>query len=822
MRSPPATPALPSRRRPGLRVAGVVAAWLIVVARVAAGSDLVATPASVRLDAPEARVQVVVVERVEGRTVDRTREVRWEVSDPGVAAVSAAGLVAPLSDGRAIVTASVDGRTVSVPVEVAHTRDPGPVSFSRDIQPLLTKQGCNAGGCHGKAEGRGGFALSLFGFDDAADHAAIVARSRGRRLSPAAPEASLLLRKASAAEPHGGGRRIEPGSAEEKLLVRWIAEGAAGPTPSEIALAGIEVEPAGLVARPGETFQLRVVAVDAAGRRTCVTRRADWLSNAPSIAAAGASGIVTAGAIPGDAAILARYAGHVATVRVDVPRPGAAVARPPESGAIDRLVHDRLLALGIPPAGLCDDATFLRRASLDLAGVLPTADEARAFLADDAPDKRARLVDRLLDSPEHADLQAMRWADLLRADRSRVGPQGVAALTTWLRRQFRDGVPYDALVRAILTAEGPVGGDGPAAVFKALDGAETAARSMSQVFLGVRIECAQCHHHPSERWSQDDYTALAGFFTGVKTKPLPGGGEAVVSRGGADLPHPRSGVAVPAAALGAAPAQFASAGADRRRAFAEWATAPENPYLARAVANRLWGWYLGRGLVEPVDDLRATNPATNEPLLDHLERRLREQRFDLKAFTRELLASRAYQAAARPEPGAEEDVRHRSHAPARGLPAEVLLDAVCRVTDVPEKFAGWPEGVRAVEVWDTRLPSYFLRVFGRPVRATACECERGTEPSVTQTLHLVNSAEIQEKIGARQGRARRLASSSLAPAEIVDELFLAALSRFPTAAERATLLPLFDLPGDPARTRREATEDVLWTLLNGPEFLSNH
>ncbi len=811
----------PGSHRPIPVVAGLAAVCLLA-ALPAGGGEPSPSPERALLDHPEAAQQVVIVDDDAGRRVDRTREAVWDSADPNVAVVSADGLIEPRGDGATVVTARVGARSVAVPVEVQGTREPPPVSFARDVQAVLTKHGCNSGGCHGKAEGRGGFSLSLFGFDPAADHAAIVVGSRGRRLSRAAPEASLLLRKALGDEPHGGGRRIDPGSAAHALLVRWIGEGAAPPSPAEEAVVAIEVEPAGFVARPGETTQLRVVAVDAAGRRRCVTRLAEYHSSAASIARVGGGGVVTAGSIPGDAAILARFGGHVATVRVDVPREGGVVIRPPEAGEIDRLVHDRLLSLGIPPAGLCDDATFLRRASLDLTGTLPRADEARAFLADTAADKRARLVDRLLDSPEYADYQAMRWADLLRADRSKVGPQGVVALTRWLRRQIRDGVPYDAFVRRILTAEGPVGVEGPAAVFKSFENAEVAARSTSQVFLGVRIECAQCHHHPSERWSQGDYTALAGFFTGVRTKPLPGGGEVVVSRGGTDLPHPRSGVAVPAAALGAATAAFASPAADRREAFAAWATAPGNPFLARAIANRLWGRYFGRGLVEPVDDLRATNPATNEPLLDHLESRVRDLRYDLRAFTRELLASRAYQVDTRPAPGAETDRRHRSHAGSRALPAEVLLDAICRVTGVPEKFAGWPEGVRAVQVWDNRLPSYFLRIFGRPVRATVCECERGTEPSVAQALHLVNSAEIQEKIGARQGTARRLAVSALEPGEIVEELFLEALSRFPTEGERRILLPLFEEPGDPAATRREATEDVMWAILNSPEFLSNH
>ncbi len=832
MRSPPrrraAPPAPPPagrgvrRRRLPLLAAARLGVVLVAAARAASAAEpLSILPAAILLDRPEATHQAVLLETAGERPIDRSRAAVWRCLDPAVADVDATGLVTPRGEGTTWIEAALGERVARVAVTVAGLAAPEPVSFARDVQAILTKHACNSGGCHGKAEGQNGFKLSLLGFDDAADHAAIVAAARGRRVRPEAPQESLLVRKATAAEPHGGGAKIAPGSEAHRLLARWIAEGAGRAGDAADGPAAIEAEPAALALAPGQAFQLRVVAVDADGRRRCVTRSTDFFSSAPSIAAVGPTGLVEAGTIPGDAAILVRHLGRVATVRVVVPRPGGGFVRPEEFNAIDRLVHDRLEALGIPAGGVCDDATFLRRASLDLTGTLPEAAAARAFLADASPDKRARLVDRLLASPAHADLWTMKWCDILRADRSRIGPQGGVALSRWLRGRIAANEPYDRFVRAILTAEGPVGVEGPAAVYKTLDGAEVAARSLSQVFLGVRIECAQCHHHPSEKWSQDDYAALAGFFTGVKVKALPGGGEAVVSRGGADLPHPRSGQAVPAAALGAAPAVFPSPSADRRRAFADWATAPDNPFLARAIANRLWAHYFGRGLVEPLDDLRATNPATNEPLLDHLEARLRALDFDLAAFTRELLASRAYQVAAEPAPGAEDDRRHRSHALPRALPAEVLLDAVCTVTEVPEKFNGWPEGVRALEVWDNRLPSYFLKVFGRPVRATVCECERGTEPSVAQALHLVNSPEIEAKVAARGGRARRLADSALDPAAILDELFLAALSRHPSAAEGARLLPLFELPGDPATVRREAAEDALWTLLNSREFLSN-
>ena len=832
----PALPgAAPIVSIPRFRSLLVAVAWLAAASGAAAaesaGDTLVVAPAAVHIGSPEATCQVVLLESGGDHPGDRTRAAAWRSLDPAVATVDPTGLVSPRGEGTTWIEATIGGRSARAGVTVSGLAAPAPVSFTRDVQAILTKHACNSGGCHGKAEGQNGFKLSLLGFDDAADHAAIVAGSHGRRVNPAAPQQSLLVRKATAAEPHGGGAKIEPASAAERVLARWVAEGARPGGADDAGPIAIAVEPESLTLAPQADSQIRVVAIAADGSRRCVTRGSDFFSSVPSIAAVGPTGLVEAGTIPGDAAILVRHLGHVATVRVVVPRPGARFVRPPEFGEIDRLVHDRLAALGIPSADLCDDATFLRRAFLDTIGTLPTPDEVRAFLADGDPGKRDRLVAGLLVREEYADYWTMRWADILRADKSKIGPQGAVALSRWLRRQLASNRPYDEFVREILTAEGAIGAEGPAAVFKALDGPEVAARSLSQLFLGVRIECAQCHHHPSERWSQDDYAALAGFFTGVKVKALPGGGESIVSRGGGEVAHPRTGLPVPAAPLGAPPAVFPAGATDRRRTLADWATSPDNPFLARSIANRLWAHYFGRGLVEPIDDLRATNPATNEPLLDHLAGRVVALGWDLRAFTRELLASRAYQLSATPAPGAEQDRRHVSHALPRALPAEVLLDAVCTATGVAEKFNGWPGGIRAVQVWDNRLPSYFFKIFGRPVRATVCECERGTEPSIAQALHLINSPEIQEKIAARTGTARRLAESSLAPGEIVEELCLGTLSRPPTAGELARLLPLFDGAADPsaaelarqaADVRRAATEDVLWTFLNSAEFLGNH
>ncbi len=777
------------------------------------------SPATVSLDRPEASQQLLIRQRDGDRSVDFTRQATYEVADPKIARVDANGLVEPIAEGTTTITARVGNEVLQVPVSVTGLVSPPPVSFENEIQAILTKSSCNSGGCHGKAEGQNGFKLSLLGFDHAFDHTSITVHARGRRVSLASPERSLLLQKATALTPHGGGQKIEPDSPAFRRMLRWIASGAPATIENDHPVVAIEVEPSRLVMQAGETHALQVWAKDDQGKRHCVTVETDFASNAPHVVAASPRGLLTASEIPGESAILVRHLGHVAVCRVVVPRSNQPFARPPENNFIDQHVWNKLTELGIPPSDLADDATFLRRVSLDVTGTLPTPEEARSFLTDTSGDKRAKLIDRLLDRPEYATYWAMKWTDILRADKIKITTQGTVGMSRWLRKQFATNRPYDAMVREILTAQGPVQSESPAGFFKAVDQPEVAGRAVSQLFLGVRIECAQCHHHPSERWGQDDYAGLAGFFTGVKLKRLPDGTEAVISRGGSDAKHPRTEKPVPARALGAPDATFGVKSIDRRTALAAWATESDNPYFAKAIANRLWAHYFGRGIVEPIDDLRATNPPTNEPLMSALEAHMREVKFDLKAFTRTLLNSRAYQLSSQANGGNRDDRQNFSHAMAKAMPAEVLLDAVCQTTGVPEKFNGWPLGVRSIEVWDNRIPSYFFRIFGRPARATVCECERSNEPSISQALHLINSPEIHEKISARDGWVRKLAATNLEPSQLIDEVYLSALSRFPTADEKKVLLEAFE---GPETQRHEGIEDVMWSVLNTKEFLYSH
>jgi len=549
------------------------------------------TPSAVRLDSPEASQQLLVTLD----TGDGTRSARYEVADPAIVAVDETGMLTPRTEGRTEVRVQHGAEMVRIPVEVVGLKAPRAVSFEQEIIPILTKASCNSGGCHGKAGGQAGFQLSVFGFDPAADFRAITAESRGRRVFPASPESSLLLMKATGLVPHGGGRKIEKDSLRYRRLLRWLQEGNQFSGSPISPVAAIEVGPSQRTLALGSSQQLRVTAVADDGSRRCVTAEAEYVSNAGNIAGVDGRGLVTAGQTPGEAALLVRYMGHVTVCRITIPRPGVEFRRPPEANFVDKHVWDKLERLGIPPSDAAEDAVFLRRVYLDTIGTLPTADEARAYLADTSPDKRVKLIDRLLDRPEYADFWTMKWSDILKVDKDAVTPQGAVAMTRWLRRQIAENRPYDCVARDIVTAQGSITADGPAAFYKSMGTPEIAARSISQIFLGVRIECAECHHHPSERWGQKDYWALAGMFSGVARKPLPGGSEAVVWKMGLDLgPKVANGAVarqpIPARPLGAVPRQFAPAD-DRRKALADWMTAADNPFFANAIANRLWAHY---------------------------------------------------------------------------------------------------------------------------------------------------------------------------------------------------------------------------------------
>ncbi|HTI50911.1 MAG TPA: DUF1549 and DUF1553 domain-containing protein, partial [Planctomycetaceae bacterium] len=537
------------------------------------------------------------------------------------------------------------------------------------------------------------------------------------------------------------------------------------------------------------------------------------------LAAVDEAGLVTAGDVPGEAAVMASYLGAVDVFRAFVPRTERIANWPalPENNFIDGLVYAKLRKLQVLPSEPCADADFLRRVYLDIIGTLPTADEARTFLKDERSDRRARLVDDLLKRSEFADFWALKWSDVLRVDRLALGHKRAYAMYRWIRENLATNVPYDRFCHEVVAAEGPLAESPPASFYKVVSKPGEMAGTLSQVFLGVRIDCAQCHHHPFDRWSQSDYFGMQAFFTQVAFKPT-AGGESLIAGPAAATVHPRTGEPVFAHAL-ATVAPKADPAGDRRKLLADWMTAPDNPWFARNLVNRTWAHFLGRGLIEPVDDVRLTNPPTNPELLDALARNFVESKFDFQQLIRTITASRVYQASAAPNVTNERDDQNYSRALLRPLEAEVLFDAVCQTTGVPEKFQGLPVGSRAIQLWDSQTPHYFLKLFGRPTRTTACECERAKEPSVAQVLHALNSPELHEKLSHAGGRMARLAGNLSDDGALADELFLTFYSRFPVEKERQTVIGYLK---SHAADRRQATEDIAWSMLNTAEFVFNH
>lgn len=701
---------------------------------------------------------------------------------------------------------------------------PRPVDFTLDVVPVLTRAGCNAGACHGKACGQNGFQLSLLGFDGAFDYAAIVEEARGRRVFPAAPEHSLLLRKPTGQLPHGGGKRLEVGSPFYETLRRWIAQGTPRPGPRAPALERITVTPAEQALAANARQPLRVTAHYADGTSRDVTHLATFQSNESGIAAVSPEGLVQADPVPGEAAVMARFIQKFAVCNVIIPLagdvPAGLYARLPRHNFIDGLVWDKLRRLGITPSEPAGDATFLRRVSLDVIGRLPTPAETRAFLADAAPDKRARLVDRLLDRPEYADYWANKWADLLRPNPYRVGIKAVYNLDAWLRDAFRRNKPYDQFVREVVTAQGSTFRSGPVTVFRDRREPEEIAPLISQLFLGIRLECAKCHHHPFEVWGQDDFFSFAAYFARVGRKgtglspPISGGEEVVFTAARGEVKHPGTGqVCPPRPLFGRAAGDAAQ---DPRRVLADWMVSDENPYFAKVIVNRVWADLMGRGLVEPVDDLRATNPPSNGPLLDALAQEFRRQRYDLKKLIRTICTSYVYGLSSVPNARNLADTRNYSRHYRQRLRAEVLLDAISDITQVPEAFAAMPPGARATQLWTFRAQSVFLDSFGRPDPNQDPPCERTTDTTVVQVLHLMNAPNLHRKVTSDAGRAAALARGGQSAEEIVDELYALVYCRRPSAEERALCRELYEAPG---ADRRQVTEDLLWALLNTPEFL---
>jgi hypothetical protein len=814
---------------PGRSVAflvGVLCAIGLSSARGEALTALSVTPAEVVLRGPLGQQQLIVTGTVNGRPVDLTRQAAFQSQAPGVVEVDRLGLVTPKGDGSAVIEVQVGEQIARATVRVAGSSEPSRPTFELDVQPILTRAGCNAGACHGKARGQNGFQLSLLGFDPDFDYSAIAKEARGRRVFPAAPEQSLFLLKPAAQIAHGGGLRIEPDGKAYRVLSAWIAQGMPRSPANAPRLERIEVEPRSRVMGNQEQQQMVVTAHYADGSTHDVTHLAAFQSNESAIVAAGAEGLIEAGSIPGEAAITARFQGRFATCDVTIPLPGNVpadlYARLPRANFIDGLVWEKLQKLGLSPSAPAGDAQFARRAYLDVIGRLPTPDETRAFLADTAAEKRTQLIDRLLERPEYADHWAGKWMDLLRPNPYRVGIKAVLNLDSWIRQAFRENRPYDQFARQVVTAQGSTFRDGAVTVFRDRREPEEVATMMSQLFLGIRLECAKCHHHPFEVWGQEDFYGFAAYFAKIGRKgrgispPISGSEEVMFTAKGGSVKHPLTGEVLPPKPLFGKAAVADDPEDDPREGLAGWMTSDDNPYFARVIVNRVWTDLMVRGLVEPVDDLRATNPPSNGPLLDALAEDFRAHGYDLKHLIRTIMTSYVYGLSTEPDERNAVDSRNYSRHYRQRLRAEVLLDAICDITEVPESFSAAPPGSRAAAIWTHRVPSLFLDTFGRPDPNQDPPCERVDDTSVVQALHLMNAPALHAKVTSDAGRAARLAASGKSNEEIIEELYLLTYGRLPAYDERATLLEIFQPSAD---SRREVVEDLLWALLNTPEFV---
>jgi hypothetical protein len=794
---------------PGLADAGVV--------------RLEVAPTDVRIGGSDGLAQVVVTGRDErGASVDMTAASRYTVANPEVARVEPGGLIRPAKDGKTALTVEAAGRSVTVPVVVADMANAKAVHFVGEVVPILTKLGCNAGACHGKSTGQNGFKLSLLGFDPQSDYQALAREGRGRRVFPAHPAQSLLLKKPTASIPHGGGRRFPLGSPEYQTIARWIGQGMPFDPGKEPKLVRLDVEPARrVIARNGKQ-QLRVTAHYDDGSSTDVTRLAQYQSNAADLAIVDGKGVVETLDGVGEAAIMARFGGLVGVARATVPLSTESVAwtEPGSTNPIDPLVFRKLRELGVEPSGPCTDAEFARRSSLDICGILPDPAEVAAFEKDSDPGKRGKWVDSLIERPEYADLFAMKWSAILKNKRTlgNVSQAGTFAFHGWIRQSIAENKPYDRFVSEIVAARGEPSVNPAVLWYRQVDTLEARVDDTAQLFLGMRIQCARCHHHPFERWSQDDYYGFASLFTRIGNKGDDPSNPRLYVLAEGNATNPVTGRERSPKPLGAPEMTDLGPSVDPREKLADWLRQRDNPYFARALVNRYWKHFLGRGLVEPEDDMRVSNPPSNPELLDALADSFVRSGYDLKALVRLIATSKAYDRSSLPNATNERDRRNFARFYAKRLPAEVLLDALNLVAGVREPFDGLPPSFRAAQLPDDGFDSEFLTIFGRPKRESVCECERSSEANLSQTLHLLNSSELQGKLGHGKGRAAKWVGDKRPGAEKVDELYRVALSRPPTADEREVCLAHLK-KRQAEKKLRQGYEDLIWAVVNSKEFL---
>lgn len=767
---------------------------------------------------------VVRVRRADGVTIDLTRDATYRVENAELAGIEG-NVIRPKQDGETAVIVEHGGQSVRVPLTVRDASAERPISFRLDVMPVFAKTGCNNGSCHGSGRGQDGFHLSLFGYDPANDYHNITRQLPGRRVNLGDTARSLLLTKATGSVPHTGGQLFTEDHAFYGTIKRWLDAGAPDDPADVATVTGVEILPLDIVLEgTGATQQVTVRAHYSDGSDRDITGQAVLMtSNAPS-ADIGDDGVITAGT-RGEAFVMARFEAYtVGTPVIVVPAPNADTPAYPESLAtnnyIDEWINSKLRKMRIVPSEVCSDEVFLRRVHIDIVGQLPSPETLADFLADETPDKRSRMIDTLLERKEFVEIWVMKWSERLqiRSSNETISPKSAVLYYEWLREQIAAERPMNQVVRELVGSEGGTFAS-PATNFYQIErDTLKLAENTVQVFVGARMQCAQCHNHPFDRWTMDDYYGFAAFFSQIGRKNGEDPRETIVfNRNNGEINHPVDNRQMPPTYLGGEVAEI-DRGTDRRVALARWLTAPENHWFNQNLSNIVWEHFMGRGITHPVDDVRVSNPPVNPQLLAALADRLVETGYDLKQLVRDICNSRAYQRSTQANPTNADDTTNFSHAHVRRVRAEVMLDCISQVTDTQDKFNGLPRGARAVQIVDGNTSTYFLTTFGRARRDTVCTCEVIMEPNLSQALHLINGDTTNNKI--RQGRLvqRLLNDEGKTPAEVIDHLYRACVTRAPTQTELDALMPYVD----EAEDKRQALEDIFWALLNSKEFMFNH
>lgn len=783
-------------------------------------ATLTAVPDKFVLKGKRSRQQIIITGQYANSELrDLTPAVELVSTAPQIAKIEH-GVVYPVANGSAQIIAKVAGKEIKSDVTVQGMELPSPVSFKNATLAALTKAGCNMGACHGSPSGKGGFRLSLRAYDPTLDIMTLRSEYFGRRTNTVSPDESLLLRKPLMELAHGGGRRLKKNDPSHQILHDWIAEGLRLDEAAEPDVTKIQVLPEGRVfQKDGARQQLIVLAHFSDGSIRDVTSITCYSSSNESVAKVNDDGVVDK-VTRGETAILARYLDKMSTSYItfleDVP--GFVWNNPPEKSFVDTLVHAKLKQLQIIPSDVCSDEEFLRRAYLDTTGRLPTVDESQAFLNDANPNKRDALIDTLVDSDDFASFWALTLGDVLRSNTKKLNATGVQKFRLWIYESIRSDKPLDQFARELLTASGNVYYNPAANYWRASRDPQDATETTAQLFLGIRIQCAKCHNHPFERWTQDNYYGIGAAFARIGRKPGASPDEEVVfvAKGG-EVTQPRTQKQMKTHLLLKGDVDV-PADQDRRAIFAQWLTAPDNPFFAKSIVNRIWGQLMGRGIVEPVDDFRDSNPPSNAPLLDTLAAEFAKNNFSRKWAVKTIMKSRAYQLSSRKNPFNANDEIYFSHANTRLLSAEQLLDAICQVTSVPEAFPGAPVGTRATELSEPPADHYFLKIFGQPQREMACQCERSNESNLSQALQMINGPVVHNKLRDANGRIAKLIAANKSDDEIIGELYLSALCRKPVPAEIEAAKKHIASGQD----RKLAMEDIGWALLNSKEFLFQH